>query len=417
MMRLRGWRRWVWWGRGSRCDPKKFPGMAHLVEHLLFRSTLNEDKETVMKVISERGGVTNGATEIDGAQFSIYMHHWDVGYVVEGLAKILCDLSISEEQLELEKSIIKEEMHIIGESSPTDLRNLIFHEMFENPELQHTPGGTYKLLKKVGIEDVRAFYEQWYRSENIVIAFVGRFNREKVLNQIEPLFCGLSLGKALPPQAVRVRKGRRYKIIRPPSSSALVVLNYPCFDLQSKQNCCLEILKGYFCEGPQSRLFEILREQKGFAYLVDGGMYLSYDFGLMSAICLTNYKHIREVVNIILQESETLAIEGLSEEEFEKARQRCIRNILLMKDDPLSCGMWYAERELQSGRDNAGTVAEYVRELESASWERVNRVAAGVFSLSRSFCLIQGGMSLWKMARIKRALKTYARRAEKAEGK
>jgi len=402
-------------GAGSRCDPPKFPGVAHFVEHLLYRSNISDQENNISKTVFELGGETNGQTDISSTSFTFYMHHWDETVAIDSLADIICDLPDSPDIFNLEKSVVLQELQLMGESSQHNLSNIILNEMFHNDEFKHTPGGTKRSIKKLKYKDTKEFYQRWYTSGNIVISVAGNFDREKILELIESRFSSIPQGKNEPSPAKRIRKGKRYRLIYAPLPMSYITITYPCIDMQSVQLSYLHLLENIFCNGPQSRLYQLLREKEGLVYGFDSGTLLAQDFGILSVTCPTHPKNCYRVIKNILSESERLSAEGVSEFEFERAKKMCLRGCLLMKDHPLILAHWYAVQKLHSTENNPNTLSEFVKELEEATPEKANRIAQGIFSTNRSFTVVTGGLSLIKRIRIKRLLKKSTKQANQRE--
>jgi len=402
-------------GAGSRCDPPKFPGIAHLVEHLLYRSNLAGPESNICRTVYELGGETNGMTDISSTSFMIYMHRWDYKIAIDSLAEIICDLPDSPDVFQLEKSIVLEELELVGESNKNDFMNIVFDEMFKNNELRHTPGGTKKAIKKIRYQEAKEFYEQWYTGGNIVVAIAGNFDKEQVVELIKSKFSSILPEKKQLTKAERIRKGKRYRITYVPIPMSYISITYPCIDMQSTQLCYLALLENIFCNGPQSRLYRLLREEEGLAYVVDSDAHLAPDFGLLTIFCATKAKNCHRVVNYILSESERLITEGISEVEFERAKKMCLRRSLLTKDNPTALAHWYAIQELHSDNKNPNTLSELIDELETADIDKANRIAKGIFSANRSFSIITGGLSVVGRFRVKKALKKYTKQAKLRE--
>jgi len=407
-------------GAGSRCDPPGYPGLAHLVEHSMFRA---RDKDGgVLRALHEKGVEMNGWTGLSLTSYSIVGHHWDTDIALEGMAELVGYMHDNPEIIELEKSIVTHEMALSGESTKENVVNVGFRGLFTNPELQHTPIGTLKALRRIGLEDVEAFHRGWYCAGNIVVSIAGRFDREHVVARARALFGHVLAGHPAAPRVEAVgRRRRRICIAKPQSASgtAAVVCSFPIPKLSPQGQGTLSLLAGIYCQGAYSRLNRILREDTGWAYMVDSELLHSGDFGMLQSRCVTDNATARHVLRSILGEAERIAAEGVLEEEFDAARERAIRAALMGADYPATVAYWSAVHELLADAYAAMSPAEWVRVYRHTDQADLERLAKVVLAPNNAFVHIIANLSLWRKFWLRRTIAKqvkHTRRRELAGG-
>ncbi|MHC4704977.1 MAG: M16 family metallopeptidase, partial [Planctomycetota bacterium] len=105
-------------GAGSQLDFRGKDGLAHVVEHLLFRTKWSGKERSLLKAIEDTGGAVDAGTSVDRTFFSVYAHRDDAIEALKILSRIVCDLPTDKESFELEKKVVAAELQLRGEDGP-----------------------------------------------------------------------------------------------------------------------------------------------------------------------------------------------------------------------------------------------------------------------------------------------------------
>ena len=188
---------------GSQVEDENQSGLAHVLEHMLFKGTEKYPGPTLIKQLEAFGMEMepdfNAYTEIDLTVYHLTVNtddnNLDTGLDI--LNQMAFHAVLAPEVLEIEKLVIQEEWRQYQfdteEKKEQAHRKLIFH----NTEyLKHSPIGSMEMLSNITAQELHRFYKEWYRPELMAIVAVGDFNAEKTVNKIQELF-----GKAVNPPA------------------------------------------------------------------------------------------------------------------------------------------------------------------------------------------------------------------------
>ncbi|MFQ5507419.1 MAG: M16 family metallopeptidase [Planctomycetota bacterium] len=180
-------------GVGSRHEPAGKGGIAHFLEHCMFLSSEGESARQRTKTLREHDGVENGSTTKDTTAFqvSVPARHWD--FAVRWMAEMITRPALVLEEVDAERKIVYEEVdvHAPGSKDPT-----VETILYPDHPLGGAIAGDVERYESISRQDLRDFYETWYRSGNIVVAFSGRVPERDCVERIEAEFAALEPGSA-----------------------------------------------------------------------------------------------------------------------------------------------------------------------------------------------------------------------------
>jgi predicted Zn-dependent peptidase len=400
---------------GSRCDPPKLPGLAHVTEHALLHPGKPDDPSSAVGALLARGAAINGSTDIWRAEFAIVAHHWDTEPAVDAMASILREPPSDLGRLAVERNLVAEELMLTGEGRGNTISNIMLRAMFVNPELQRGPQGTLRAVRRIGLEDVRAFHSKWYRAEGIVLCAAGRFDRNALLDVVAARFGDLPGGAPQPERVVPGGRTGRVVFAPPPGHEPVGALAW-CFQVEDAphpdQVYC-RLLASAFCDESYSRVAKAIAWERGLAYFVDGGLYRAPGFTALTLSCVSRRRNLRPLVDRVVHEAARLAAEGMQEDEFVAVRERCAREALLVLDHPYPIAAWYSAQE-SLGESDRTTVRGFARRLRAADRHTLNELARRVLSPANCTVCVVDSAGLLARHRIRRVMRRHLRRARNA---
>ncbi len=178
----------VWLARGSRHEPQEQSGIAHFVEHMLFKGTATRSAEDIAQTIDSIGGQMDAFTAKEYASYYIKVLDEHLPLAVDVLADIVRRPAFSADDIEREKKVVLEEIKMV-EDTPDDL----VHELFtENFWVDHPLGrpilGTKDTVEALTRDGLRRYFADVYSAPNIIIAAVGNIEHQQVRDIVEAAF-------------------------------------------------------------------------------------------------------------------------------------------------------------------------------------------------------------------------------------
>lgn len=316
---------------GSRSEPDGKGGLAHLVEHLVFKGTRSRDARAIAEAIEDVGGSLNAWTSRDQTMFHARTLAADVGLGLELIADLVRAPRLDEAELEREKLVILSEL---GEclDAPDDLiHDRLFEAAFGDQPLARPVLGTEASIRELTRADCAAWLAKQYRPERLVVSAAGKVDPGHVLLLAEALFGDLEPGAppAVAPAAFigGIRSDRRA------SEQTHLALAWPGLPASDPEAPALSLFAQAVGGGMSSRLFQELREERGLAYSVYAWTQGFADTGLFAVNLSADKARATEALNLARELVERAADE-LSEAELVRARAQVEAAILMALETP-----------------------------------------------------------------------------------
>src|SRR3982750_4008057 len=192
----------VWLTRGSRHETAERSGIAHFVEHMLFKGTGTRTAEDIAQAIDSIGGQLDAFTAKKYASYYIKVLDEHLPLAIDILADIVRNPAFSPEDIEREKKVVVEEIKMV-EDTPDDLVHELFTQGFwENHPLGRPLLGTRETVESFSADLLRAYFQQAYTARNLIVSAVGNVEHARVRELVEEKFGSLPAnGSALGEQA------------------------------------------------------------------------------------------------------------------------------------------------------------------------------------------------------------------------
>ena len=198
---------------------------------------------------------------------------------------------------------------------------LLREKFFGSHPLAIEPGGTEKTLAQISIDDLRAYHERMLVGENAILTVVGDFDPDRDLELFKEMLLDLpksQFAKQEVPFSPSQQSAHEVHVAR---EQSVVLLGFPDLGIKAPQELCAQILNAA-CASMASRLFRIVREENNLAYFVSAHRSLSLNTGMFTLYAGTHPDSADQVLDVFHGEAKRLREEGLTPEEFDRARIR-----------------------------------------------------------------------------------------------
>ncbi len=379
----------VWINVGSRDDPPGAAGLAHFLEHLLFKGTTSRSALRISQEIDSVGGFLDAATSKESTVF-----YADVP--ADGLAKatdLLLDLvghpAFTPDRIELERNVVLEEIRGYDDDPEQRAFDQFVNGLWADCHPLSRPVlGTRASMESVTRDEVAAHHARFYRPANMVVAAAGAMDVDAFVADVER---GVS---SVPPSASPA-PSRRAPVFQPlrahhhqPTGQTHVYLGLPGPLAGDKNRYPLEVANAVLGDGTSSRLFVAIREERGLAYAVQSAVSRFSDTGFWLSYAAVAPNTADAVSALLLEELARLRAEAVPEEELALAKSRLRGSLILGLESNMHRAMRLgnaalSEREILSPdailARLAAVDADAVREavLRYNHPDRVNLVTVG----------------------------------------
>ncbi|QNN65034.1 insulinase family protein [Sphingomonas rhizophila] len=316
---------------GSRSEPERLGGLAHLVEHMVFKGAGGRDARGIAEAIEDVGGSLNAWTARDQTVFHARTLAPDVGLALELIASLVRDPRLDADELEREKLVILSEL---GEclDAPDDLiHDRLFEAAFGAQPIARPVLGVEKTIRAAKREDCVAWLADQYRPDRLVIAAAGKVDPGHILHLAEALFGDLSGGEAPPIPSATFEGGMRRD--RRASEQTHLAFALPGLPASDERSPALSLFAQAVGGGMSSRLFQDLREDRGLAYSIYAWTQGFADTGLFAVNLSTDKTRAGEAI-ALANDTIARAAENLSEAELKRARAQVEAGLLMALETP-----------------------------------------------------------------------------------
>ncbi len=333
---------------GSRHEGYGETGMAHLLEHMVFKGTpTHPDIPGAMK---ERGAQFNGSTWVDRTNYyeSLPASDENLEFAIKLEADRMVNSPIKAEDLATEFSVVRNEFES-GENSPSRvLQQRMSSVAYEWHNYGKSTIGNRSDIERVPVDNLRAFYKKYYRPDNAMLVIAGKFDEKKALEYAQKYFGAIAKPATKldptyteePPQ-----DGERAVTLRRVGDVGLAGLMYHIPSSVHPEAPALQILARILSDEPSGRLYKALVETKK-ASDVSAFSFPTRDPGLLGVeaeIQSKDPKAIEAVRDEMIRVLETLAEGEITAAEVDRARQQILKNRELAAADPNSVAIELSE--------------------------------------------------------------------------
>jgi len=318
-------------GVGSRSEPDGKGGLAHLVEHMVFKGARGRSARAIAEAIEDVGASLNAWTARDQTVFHARTLAPDVGLALELIADLVRAPRLDETELEREKLVILSEL---GEclDAPDDLiHDHLFEAAFGEQPLARPVLGRQASILGLTRADCVAWLEEQYRPERLVISAAGKVDLGHILLLAEALFGDLAATP--PPPVVPASFVGGIRSDRKNAEQTHLAFAYAGVPASDPTAPALSLFAQAVGGGMSSRLFQELREDRGLAYSIYAWTQGFADTGLF-AVNLSADKARATEAMALARDTVARAAEELSEAELNRARAQVEASILMSLETP-----------------------------------------------------------------------------------
>ena len=367
----------VWYHVGSKDDPDKRSGFAHLFEHMMFKSTKNMKSEMMDRLTEDVGGFNNAETSDDVTVYYEVVPSNYLETLIWAEADRLSDLNVDEANFKSERDVVKEEF---GESVLTPpygrFEYLLQQKSFIEHPYKRPTIGSVEDLDAARLKDVQAFHSTYYRPDNATLVVVGDFEQQQLDSWVDKYFGPIEKPSSTIP---------RIQTKEPPRSGEVRLTEYGKNDLPAigltyltpgeadPDSHALEVAQTILGVGASSRLYHALVYQQQIAAEVTASAESREDVSLfLITTVLSEGKKPADVERSLLAEIKKLQDAPVSKSELEKAKNQVITGLLRERETSDGKALALGEAAVLLGDPNrVNTDLVKLQEVTAADVQRV----------------------------------------------
>ena len=379
----------VWLTRGSRHESDARSGIAHFVEHMLFKGSDSRTAEDIAQSIDSIGGQLDAFTAKEYASYYIKVLDEHLPLAVDLLSDIVLRPAFASDEIEREKKVILEEIKMV-EDTPDDLVHELFTQYFwEGHPLGRPILGSKETVEAFTQDALRQYFGGAYVGANMVICAAGNIDHATVRALIEGAFGAVAArGEAVnggPPKVWRQAITRAKEL-----EQSHVCLGTDSYPQRHEDRYVSYILNTILGGSMSSRLFQNVREKRGLAYSVYSGLSAYRDAGNLTIYAGCANEAVEQVVDLCAAELRVLKQEPVSDAELRRAKDHLKGSLMLSLENTASRMSHLARQEIYFERHF--TLDETLAGVEAVTAPDVQRVANELFHGALAASVVGAGL-------------------------
>jgi predicted Zn-dependent peptidase len=366
----------VWLTRGSRHEPATNAGIAHFVEHMLFKGTAARTAEAIAQQVDSIGGQLDAFTSKEYAGYYMKVLDEHLPVAVDLLSDLVSHPIFDPSDIAKEQKVVLEEIKMV-EDTPDDLVHEIFAEGFWSGHPLGRPIlGLPASVSALDHATLSQYFAASYVAPNLAVVAVGNLEHEALKAMVEEALGDVPLAgqetTGQPPLVVPVVQIRSKDL-----EQSHICLGAPALPQNHPDRYVSYALNTVLGGSMSSRLFQNVREKRGLAYAVSSGLSAYQDAGAVSIYAGCANESVSELVDVVVAEIRQLKETPVGADELRRAKDHLKGSLMLNLESTSSRMSHLARQEIY--RDRTDTLDEMLAAIERVTTEDVQRLAGELF--------------------------------------
>ena len=374
---------------GSRNEVMGKTGIAHMLEHMNFKSTKNLPAGEFDKEVKSIGGVNNASTSFDYTHYYIKSSTQNLGKSLELYAELMQNLKLKDKEFQPERDVVAEERRWRTENNPT---GYLYFAMFNNAYVYHpyhwTPIGFMNDIKTWTIDDIKDFHKTYYQPNNAILIVTGDVNPKEVFKKAKKEFGGIK-NKVKIPEFKFVepeQDGARRVMIKKESEVEIVAITFHIPDFKDPDQITLSVMSEILYSGKSSRLYKELVDKEQLVNTVYAYNMENIDPGLFIflAVCNPGVK-AEDVEEKLKEQIELMKTTKVTQAELDKVKINTKSDFINSLESSTSVANLYGSYLV---RGDIKPLLSYEKDVKNVTAKKIQDAAKKYFNFDKSTTII-----------------------------
>lgn len=372
----------LWVGTGSRYEPAALNGACHFIEHMLFKGTRSRTAQEISQAVEGLGGYLNAFTSEEMTCFHARAHADYFAELVEVLSDMLLHSEFAPREFAKEREVIKEEVAMYADQPQQYVHELLNATVWPDQPLGRPITGNLKQLDRLARRDLLRWLRENYRASNTVLVAAGNVRHREVVRAAarwaKPLPAGSP--RAFVPVQIR-QQAPQVKLCRRNVEQTQLALGLRTCSRHDARRYALRLLNALLGENMSSRLFQVVREERGLAYSIYSALSFWDDCGDLVIAAGLDAGNLEQVTRLILRELRRFTAAPPTAAELRRAQDFAIGQLELGLESTDNVMNFVGEQLLGYGHVSAP--GEIKRRLAAVRGAEIQAVARDFFRPER----------------------------------
>jgi len=372
----------VWFDVGSRDEHNSNSGIAHFLEHMVFKGTKNYSIKEISQSMESLGGYLNAFTTKEQTCFLARMLDEHIEKAIAVIADLVQRATFPEKELVKEKFVVLEELKDAEDDSEDFIHELLEKELFPHHQLGVPVIGTMESVKNFSREKLISFAREHYVPSKMVIAAAGNLKHSELVLLARKYFDTEFSTKHLAKRISPITKSKaKTQILERPIQQAHICTGTTTFSVHHPLRYSLLVLHTLLGDGMSSRLFQNIREKYGLAYTVYSFLNFMSDVSTFGVYIGTDAEKMENARELVQKELEKFATKPISKQELTRTKSQLKGTMMLSLESMSNRMMRLGSDELYFG---AQTPLDTIRKrIDEVTVESVLETAQKVIDIKK----------------------------------
>lgn len=369
----------VWVGVGGRYENKKLNGISHFIEHLLFKGTENRSAKEISQAIEGVGGHLNAFTSEEHTCYMVKVRGKHQELALDVLGDMISQPLFKQEEIEKERHVIKEEMHMILDNPSHHAAELLQELMWPGNALGRMLVGTEKSINSINRADILSFKNSHYFHSNMLVSAAGNINTDLLLKSAEQY---IKKTKKMKTPCFEIFKNKQnkpnIKIINKKTEQIHICMGMHAVSRKDPDRYIVKLLSTILGENMSSRLFQIIREKHGLAYDINSHVNYFNDTGGFVISGGIKPDKLEKFINLVLKELKNVKKNSVAVSELKHAKEFYEGQLAINFEKTMTKMLWMGENLMSTGR--VPGIKDVLAEIEKINIDDLYRIANNIFN-------------------------------------
>jgi len=388
----------IWVRSGSRREPGRLNGIAHFIEHMVFKGTSRRTAEQIAREMDSVGGLLDAFTSKESVCFNAKVLDEHLPLAFDVLSDMALRPLFAEEDIAKERQVILEEIRMEEDNPESVAHELLTKNFWRGHPLGAPILGTRATVKRFTRAAVLDCFGPWYAPDNILLTAAGHIELPQLLELATRAFGALKPRARRPaPAPAPASHGLLAARNKPALEQAHITIAVPSFRLADPRRYAASLLNVILGGGMSSRLFQNVRERQGLAYAVFSELTPYADAGMLSIYAGTARQNVERVLRLIAAELRRMKEEPVGAEELRRAKDHLKGSLVLSLESSGTRMSHLARQEMYFGR--FFTVEELQASIEAVTRDQIQQIAREFFDPEKIAAAVIGPLAGFRLKR------------------
>jgi predicted Zn-dependent peptidase len=391
----------IWVRNGSRREVPAENGLAHFLEHMVFKGTDRRSAEDIAREMDSVGGMLDAFTSKEQICFNAKVLDEHLPIAFDVLADLVLRPKLDSDDVNKERQVVLEEIKMDLDNPEYLLHDIFTRGFWPEHSLGRPILGTPETVRNFDREALRRRFQNWFAPDHLIVTAAGNITHEPVLELVEQEFGHLqAIGSPQEDPAPSTSAPIRLETKRDLEQVHLCI-GVPSLPLAHERRFGVAVLNNLLGGGMSSRLFQNIREKQGLAYAVFSEITPYSDAGMLTVYAGTAKETVDKVLDLTVAEFRAMKESPVSDEELLRAKNHLKGSLMLSLESTSSRMSNLARQELYFQRFYS--LDEILASIEAVTHDEVQALAREFFQPDRVAVTVLGPLNGFSVDRARLA--------------